>query len=101
MLRPQVPDPELIAWMNSEAGTAWMRGLYKGVQHSKGAFGEVKDDHECRLNLDVSGGCSGGWGYTPMHDDTIKSDMSRLGISGVPDHWKREWLNVVAGYKSS
>lgn len=79
------PDRALLAWLNSDEGMLWLRGACKPILHCKGAFADVKQDHECTEAV----GCM--VGYTPFSDEAIKADIFRYGMSGVPWEWKDAW----------
>lgn len=86
-MRASAPDPAVIEWLWSEEGIAWFRQFYKGVGHQRGAFAEVKDDHQCLSH------CTAG---SNIHypDNVIKIELDKYGMSGVPDSWHREWLSA-------
>lgn len=85
MLRPVAPDPEIYAWLWSDAGLDWHQGNARRVAHARGTFAEVKEDHEC-----VDGSCRV-QNWSPHPDSVIASEIRRYGISGVPEEWKRHW----------
>lgn len=90
-LKSTAPDPAVIEWLWSEEGISWFGQLYRGVGHQRGAFAEIKDDHECLAVCH----CSAGVNYL-YPDSLIKIDLDKYGMSGVPDSWHQEWLSAQA-----
>ena len=86
MLRPAVPDPELLAWLWTEEGLDWHAGHMRRVAHARGVLAEVKNDHECS----PLGHCEPNT-YSPFCDEAIVHEIQVHGISGVPEEWKQHW----------
>lgn len=90
-LRPEPPDPAVIAWLWSEEGIAWSHVHIMSVRHGGGLLAEVKNDHECEASDGSAPYCGVQLGYSPFPDDQIVVDLRRYGLSGVPVEWKERY----------
>lgn len=87
-LRPAAPDPELLAWLWSAEGLTWCERYFKKIQHARGLFAEIKDDHECRVS---PGQDCHFYAIVLGPDGDILSDLKKYGLSGVPGEWYEYW----------
>lgn len=83
-MKPVAPDPDLIAWLWSEEGLAWLERHVRRVSFQNAAFAEVKDDHECTAYCGV-------YREELYNDRVIRRDMKHYGLSGVPEEWKQRF----------
>lgn len=84
MLKPVSPSPELIAWLWSDEGLAWLEKHVHRVSYQNAPFGEVKDDHECADRCGV-------YRQELYADRVIRRDLKYYGLSGVPKEWKQRF----------